>query len=129
MKLTNIGFEINVEYVNITNRPYPGLIRQVKLKNLNNKPMKVELLDGLANIWPYGINDFTTKNMSNLGVAWFDVLISKDGIPFYKNRSTTSDTSSVGTVDMGHFMLLIQIKKAHCLLFMTLNKYLVKTLL
>ena len=58
---SNIGFEINVEYVNITNRPYPGLIRQVKLKNLNNKPMKVELLDGLANIWPYGINDFTTR--------------------------------------------------------------------
>lgn len=108
---SNIGFEINVEYVNITNRPYPGLIRQVRIKNLNNKPMKVELLDGLANIWPYGINDFTTKNMSNLGVAWFDVLISKDGIPFYKNRSTTSDTSSVGTVDMGHFYASYSNKK------------------
>lgn len=99
----DIGLEIKVDYVNITNRPYPGIIRHVTLRNLTNQVLKIELLDGLTNIWPYGTNDFTTKNMSNLGVAWFDVLLSKDGIPFYKNRSTTADTASVGTVDMGHF--------------------------
>ena len=37
--------------------------------------------------------------MSNLGVAWFDVLLSKDGIPFTKIVQRP-DTASVGTVDM-----------------------------
>jgi hypothetical protein len=102
-KNTDLGLEIFVEYVNVTNQSYPGLVRHVIIKNLTSKPRHIELLDGLANIWPYGTNDFVTKNMTNLGVAWFDVLSSKDGIPYYKNRSTTSDSSAVGSIENGHF--------------------------
>ena len=101
----NLSYE--VRYFNVTGEPYPGLIRKVTLKNLSKTPLEIELVDGLATLWPYGTNQFMIKNMSNLAVAWFDVFNQERKMPFMKNRSTTEDTAEVEGVEAGHFYISI----------------------
>jgi len=94
----DIGVEVTVEYFNITSKDYPGLVRRVTIKS----EKEVEVLDGLTSIYPRGMNNDAIKNMSNLSVAWIDV-VDIDGIKLYKNRSTTADTAEMSEVNDGNF--------------------------
>lgn len=94
----SLGYTLTVDYLNVTSRDYPGLIRKVTLESKN----EVEILDGLATIYPRGMNNFAIKDMTNLGVAWIDV-VDVDGILLYKNRSTTADSSEVSEVTEANF--------------------------
>lgn len=98
-----LGIRAVVRYQTTTNQPYPGLVRTLDLYNLSGHPKSVEVLDGLATIWPYRNDDSVIKAMTNLAVAWFDVSHTSRGVPFYKNRSTTHDSAAIGTVESGHF--------------------------
>jgi hypothetical protein len=98
---------IQVKYFNVSKQNYPGLVRKVTITNLKKEPRHIELVDGLATMWPFGTNAFMVKNMSNLAVAWFDVFNEEEKMPFMKNRSTTEDTAEVGDVNQGHFYVSI----------------------
>ena len=98
---------IEVKYFNVSEKAYPGLIRKVTLSNVGKKSLHVELIDGLATLWPFGTNQFMIKNMSNLAVAWFDVFNEDRKMPLLKNRSTTEDTAEVEGVEAGHFYVSI----------------------
>jgi len=94
---------VQVKYFTVTNEPFGGLIRKVKLINKSSTSRKVEVLDGLATFWSYKNTNEVIKNLSNLAVAWFEVDLSVAHFGFYKNRSTTNDDAKVGTVREGHF--------------------------
>lgn len=98
-----LGIKISVSYFTTTHKPYAGLVRKVVLTNLDDAPKRIELLDGLMTVWPYKNDNFVTKNMSNLAVAWFEVFNHEINLPFYRNRSTTSDSAAIGNVEAGHF--------------------------
>ena len=98
-----LGMKIVVKYFTSTDTNYPALIRKVKIENLTSTSRNIELIDGLPGLWPYKNDDEMIKKMSNLAVAWFDVDSSKRGLPLYKNRSTTEDSATIGSVEAGHF--------------------------
>jgi hypothetical protein len=98
---------IEVKYFNVVEKAYPGLVRKVTLKNNHKKPLDLEMIDGLATLWPFGTSQFMIKNMSNLAVAWFDVFNEDRKMPLLKNRSTTEDTAEVEGVEAGHFYVSI----------------------
>lgn len=98
---------IEVKYFNVSEKSFPGLVRKVTLKNKSEKPLNIELIDGLATLWPFGTSQFMIKNMSNLAVAWFDVFNAERKMPLLKNRSTTEDTAEVEGVEAGHFYVSI----------------------
>lgn len=95
--------EVHIKYFNVVEDKFPGLIRKVTFVNKTKKPIHLEIIDGLATIWPFGTNQFMIKNMSNLAVAWFDVFNQERKMPLLKNRSTTEDTAEVEGVEAGHF--------------------------
>lgn len=92
---------VDVNYFNVTEKPYPGLVRKVTFKALED--VKFSFVDGLATFWPYGTSLFVQKNMANLAVAWFDVFNQENHMPFMKNRSTTEDTEEISSVEQGNF--------------------------
>lgn len=99
----SIGIKVTVKYTTVTNQNYPGLMRFVTVENLSDDIKDLEIIDGLVTLWPYQNDNFVTKNLANLAVAWFEVYNAEKQIPFFKNRSTTNDSAAVGTVDSGHF--------------------------
>lgn len=108
--IPELDISVIVKYTTLVHTTYPGLLRQVTIKNHSKSKKEIEFVDGLGVLWPYGTGTYAMKNMSNLAVAWFDVFNLENKIPFYLNRSTTGDTALVEAVKTGNFVASIDAK-------------------
>jgi len=100
-----LGVYITVKYFNIPGDNYAGLARIVTVKNLTRNIMKVELLDGLPQIVPYGTNNFCLKKMSRTIEAWMSVENLERNSPFYKLTVDPADRPEVIHIKEGNFYL------------------------
>lgn len=100
-----LGIDISVRYFCIPGEPFSALARQVILKNNNNNPISIELLDGLAFILPYGLTERLTKDMSHTIQAWMHVVNLEKNIPLYKLKVVIADKPIVREVTEGNFYL------------------------
>jgi hypothetical protein len=101
----SLGLCTSVVYFTVTGENFAGLIRCLTIKNENDRPLEIELLDGLPNIIPYGINNFQLKEFSRTVEAWMDVFNLENNIPFYRVRASIEDKPEVETFEAGHFAL------------------------
>ncbi|MDE7464616.1 MAG: hypothetical protein K2M48_06260, partial [Clostridiales bacterium] len=98
------AYELRVEYFGVPNRNYAALGRIVTYTNKTAEPQTVELLDGLAQIMPYGLSNSAYKETGNLFKSW----MVAEGMPdyaFVKMRSSTADTAEVRGISGGNFFL------------------------
>ena len=101
LKLLEINKELNlefeVEYFTLPNETFPALMRIIHIKNTSNNPIKIECLDGLPIIIPYGLNDFMLKNISRLAEGWYSGVFfeTKKSVPVYKLLVEPKDTPEV----------------------------------
>jgi hypothetical protein len=99
------GLETSVLYFTLPGEPFAALVRQVRLKNTAAHPQSLELLDGLPQILPYGVNNGLLKDMSRTLEAWMEVFNLEQGFPFFRLRASVSDSAEVGRVQAGNFFL------------------------
>jgi hypothetical protein len=100
-----LGLNINIEYFNIPNDSYAGLVRIVKLKNLSRKIKKIQLLDGLPQIVPFGTSNLFLKKLSRTIEAWMNIENLNKGVPFYKLDVDPTDRPEVIHIKGGNFYL------------------------
>lgn len=101
----SLGIKIEVEYFNIPSDNYAGLTRIVTINNLGPKNKKLQLLDGLPQIVPFGTNNFFLKKMNRTIEAWMNVENLDKNIPFYKLAVDPTDGPEVIHLDGGNFYL------------------------
>lgn len=101
----SIGIKVKVTYFTMPREGFAAIVRKVKIENLDGNAKKLELLDGLTQILPYGIGNSDYQAMSNLSKAWFGVFNTENNIPYYRVRATMGDTSEIGEVNKGNFYL------------------------
>ncbi|WP_239713508.1 cellobiose phosphorylase [Paenibacillus sp. 19GGS1-52] len=99
------GLKTTVHYFNLPNDDYAALVRRVEIENINDTALEFELLDGLPEILPYGVENSGYKDIGNLLRSWMEVYNLEQGIPFYKLRSSTNDDAQVSEITNGHFYL------------------------
>jgi len=99
-----LGIKVNVTYFGLPNENIAALIRDVKVTNLNEEKVDIEILDGLAELLPAGVTNQEFKTISNLLSSWMDVDDVEKNIAFYKLRSSTNDDSEVNPVLNGNFI-------------------------
>jgi hypothetical protein len=99
------GLKTTVHYFNLPNEDYAALVRRVTIENIGGKELELELLDGLPEILPFGIENSGYKDIGNLLRSWMEVYNMENGIPFYKLRSSTNDDAQVSEITNGHFYL------------------------
>ncbi|WP_342479622.1 cellobiose phosphorylase [Paenibacillus sp. FSL F4-0097] len=99
------GLKTTVHYFNLPNDDYAALVRRVEIENIGGKEIELELMDGLPEILPYGVENSGYKEIGNLLRSWMDVYNLENGIPFYKLRSSTNDSAQVSEITNGHFYL------------------------
>ncbi|MFH1715397.1 MAG: hypothetical protein ABH857_04300 [Elusimicrobiota bacterium] len=104
-KNTKLGFEVSVEYFTIPNENIPALARVMTIKNIGGKDRKIECIDGLPIIIPYGTNNFLLKNISRLAEGWYNgVFFSRvNKVPVYKLPVEPLDRPEVIHVNAGNF--------------------------
>ena len=101
----SLGLGITVRYFNIPNDNYAGLARIITVKNLKSGSRRIQLLDGLPQIIPFGTNNFFLKKMSRTIEAWMSVENMDKGIPFYRLFVDPSDRPEVIHIKEGNFYL------------------------
>jgi len=99
-----LGLEINAHYYTLANEPLACLIRTVTIKNTSRKTKKMEILDGLGQVVPYGANDRFLKELGRTIEAWMQVqFVTKFNVPFYKLAVDPSDRPQVLYIKGGNF--------------------------
>lgn len=103
-----LGLRIQVVTFNLPNEPLPVLMRLVQIDNLGKRPLKFEILDGLPQIVPYGLNETLLKQMSRTMEAFAEVLCANTQLPLFKLKVEPSDRPDVQTIEGGFFSFTLR---------------------
>ena len=100
------GLTTNVQYFILPEEDFGALVRRTKFTNTGTSTLKLDALDGLAKIEPYGgALDWGLKQMGRTLEGWMGVYHVNDKIemPFYKLSTEPTDTASVKIEESGHY--------------------------
>ncbi len=97
------GLKITVSYCILPHENVGGLLRKVTVENISGSTKKVELLDGMAQIIPYGIQNGQYKEMSNLFKSWADIKNIENESPLFAMRASSDDSAEVTEIEGGYF--------------------------
>ena len=99
-----VGIKVKVTYSTLPNEEVAALIRKVEIENLGSEPIDCEVIDGLAQVLPSGIDYGGYKAVSNLLQSWMSSIHENHYI-FYKLRASTGDSAEVKEVEDGNFYM------------------------
>jgi hypothetical protein len=100
-----LGLKLKVEYFNIPNDNYAGLARIVTIENLSHANKKIQILDGLPQVVPFGTSNLFLKKLNRTIEAWMNVENLDRGAPFYKLDVDPTDRPEVIHIEEGNFYL------------------------
>ena len=97
------GLHIKITYFILPNENIGAVVRHVTVENKTGRGIDLELLDGMPQVIPYGIQNAQYKEMSNLFKSWTDIRNIDQNAPIYKMRASGDDTAEVKEVTGGWF--------------------------
>jgi len=100
---SDLGITARVNYFTLPDEPYSALIRKLTLINTKKRTVKVEVIDGLPAILPYGLKDGLLKNISRTVEAWLKITNLENKAPYYRLNVEVADTSQVTHIKEGNF--------------------------
>ena len=98
-----LGLQINVVYFTLPNENLAALVRHVTVRNITDNSIKLDVLDGLPQIVPFGLEEKLLKQMSRTMEAFAEVRGVEEALPFYKLKVEPSDKPEVTWIDGGFF--------------------------
>lgn len=108
----DLNVKLSVTYFTLPNEGVAALVRKVDIETLDGKKKNFELVDGLAQILPSGIDYGGYKAISNLLQSWM-ASEHDDNFVFYKLRASTGDSAEVSEVKDGNFYQTVASKKPY----------------
>lgn len=97
-------------YFTLPNSPFSSLIRELKIKNLSSKTVKLQFIDGLPRIIPFGEQDIFLKFLSRTIEAWACADI-KDNMGLYKLIVDPTDVAQTKFIEGANFYIPVQADK------------------
>lgn len=98
-------YKITVEYETLPGEPLAALMRSVKVTNLSGKDMALEVIDGMAEVLPYGVSGGAMKEMGQTTKAWMQVLDTELCQPKFKVRASMEDSAEVSQIEGFNYAL------------------------
>lgn len=102
-----LGIQTNVLYYTLPGEGLGGLVRKVTIINTSSMKKNIELLDGMPAVIPYGLSVTNIKAMGQTMKAYMVVEDLEKGIPYYKLRTSTEDSTVVTKIEAGHFYITV----------------------
>lgn len=97
------GLRTTVAYCHVPGQPFAGLLRKMTIENVGDRPLVLQVLDGVPEIIPYGVTNDDYKSVGHLLRSWMEVENLQQGIPYFKLRASTADEAEVHAIERGHF--------------------------
>jgi len=99
------GIEVEISYFTVPGDKFAALVRDVTVTNRSDRERRIELLDGMPAVIPYGIENVMYKELGNTLKSWMDVYNREENVPLYKLRASTADTAEISEIQGGHFFM------------------------
>lgn len=99
------GLKTNVLYYTLPDESVAGLVRRVTVQNISRHQHRLQVLDGMPGIIPYGIGLKEMKDMAQTMKAWMQVEDVEKRTPYYRVRYSTGDSPVVSKIEKGNYML------------------------
>lgn len=99
----SLGLSITVNYFTLPEEPFSALVRRVTIKNMFKRESRIEILDGLPVIVPFGLGDWLNKHISRTIEAWVKVRNIDQQMPFYQLNVEVADKPEVKHIPEGNF--------------------------
>ena len=103
-----LGLRMRVVYFTLPGESLPALVRQVTLDNIGRQALQAEVLDGLPQIVPYGLEEKLLKQMSRTMEAFAEVCHVEEALPFFKLKVEPTDKPDVQWIDGGFFAFTLR---------------------
>ena len=103
-----LGLRMRVVYFTLPGESLPVLVRQVTLDNIGTQALQAEVLDGLPQIVPYGLEEKLLKQMSRTMEAFAEVRHVEEALPFFKLKVEPTDKPDVQWIDGGFFAFTLR---------------------
>ena len=101
------GVRVKITYFILPNENIGALVRNVTIENKTGRKITLEMLDGMPQVIPYGIQNGQYKEMSNLFKSWSDIRNIENNAPIYKMRASSDDVAEVKEITGGWFYTCI----------------------
>ena len=98
-----LGLRMRIVYFTLPGESLPALVRQVTLQNIGTQVLHADVLDGLPQIVPYGLEEKLLKQMSRTMEAFAEIRHVDQALPFFKLKVEPSDKPEVQWIDGGFF--------------------------
>jgi hypothetical protein len=98
-----VGLAVRADVFTLPEAPLAGLVRRVQIENTSSRAIRVDVVDGLPQVLPYGLNQWVVKFMSRTLEAYMRVEGLQESLPFYRLKVWPTDTPQVETVEGGNF--------------------------
>ena len=103
-----LGLRMRVLYFTLPGEDLPALVRQVTLQNIGTQALQADVLDGLPQIVPYGLEERLLKQMSRTMEAFAEIRHADEALPFFKLKVEPSDKPEVQWIAGGFFAFTLQ---------------------
>jgi hypothetical protein len=98
-----LGLRVRADMTTLPEAPLAGLLRRVEVQNTGGRPKRVEIVDGLPQMLPYGLNQWCVKFMSRTVEAYMVVEGVAEDTPYFRLKVLPTDTPQVEPVVAGNF--------------------------
>jgi len=98
-----LGLTFTVEYCNVPQDNYAGLIRTLRITNNGAEPCTLRGLDGLTLVVPYGVNNESLKMTRRLVEAFVEVVNHEQKAPLFRGKVEPVDRPEVVRIKQGNF--------------------------
>ena len=106
------GLRVRVAYFVLPEERLGALVRRVSVTNTGPSPCRLELLDGMPELVPYGVDERALKHILQTAKASMQVEDVSSRAPYYRVRASMADTARVGMVSGGNFALGLDVDGA-----------------
>jgi hypothetical protein len=100
-----LGLTFSVEYSNIPQDDFAGLIRTLRITNNRSEPCSLQGLDGLPLVVPYGVDNGSLKFTRRLVEAFVEVVNLERKAPLFRGKVEPVDRPEVVRIKQGNFYL------------------------
>ncbi len=97
------ALRMEVSYFIVPNESIGMLCRRARVISTAAQARKIEVLDGLSAIVPFGLSQFDLKMMGQTAKAWMMVEGFESALPYFRLRASLVDTTSVEAIEDGSF--------------------------
>ena len=103
-----LGLRVRVVYFTLPSESLPALVRRVTVENTGSAALHAQVLDGLPQIVPWGLEEKLLKQMSRTMEAFAELRHVEHQLPYFKLKVEPSDKPEVQWINGGFFAFTLQ---------------------